>query len=226
MMIERMGTSALDFPPRAEGRYGKGERFSVEKSGGSSEEPGATEGTNHRAERAGTRRRPAVRYAKRAGETHGLREHAHEEEFKIEETEFHLDFGEEVKDPGQGDSQGTGEGGSGGGSDDQAAAADFEELTAHLLGLQGEIREVTLLLPALGRVTARSENGAITIVVDVPQHLLAAVRRGGEEMRERMNQKGLFVTRILVRSHDEEAAAESPEPAQKRSARGLVDVMA
>ncbi len=231
-MIERVGSDSLEIAPHSEDRYRrghKGERFSIDKRGGA-EDPGAPEGSTGRGERTGAgRRRPSVRYAKRAGEMHGAREHTHEDSFKVEEAEFNLDFfqGDEGSG-GTGTSEnGEGGGGQGGDAEDRATASDFEALTTHLLNLQEPIREVTLYLPALGRVTARTEAGAINIILDVPRRLLGAVRRGQKEMQERMIRQGLNVARILLETHEEE----EPAPAGVRDpgswpARGLVDVMA
>lgn len=228
MNIESIGLQRPDLadPTELRGLRDEGRRFSVDHLSGP-DAPHEVDRALSQSERANeNRRRPPVRYSRRTSEIHAQKEvHGKEEAQRTERGELRIGPGEYSQPEEEG---GSGPGGTG---EDQehAADADFEALTAHLLRLGGPIREVTLYLPSLGRVTARMDAGAISIVVDVPRSLLPAVRRGEKDLVEQMGRQGLRIARLEIEVHDD------AEPEERRSrqglrtawpTRGLVDVMA
>lgn len=176
-------------------------------------------------ERAGVgRKRPMARPLRRIGE-HGSK-HAHLDEVKVTRRES-LSFSMEDHEapPGEEEAGAAEQGG-----EAEEASADFMTLANHLSRLDGLTREVTLYLPSLGRVTARQEAGALTILACVPRRLVAAVRRGEAELQQRLAHAGLKVAQIKISSQadpgEEAPAASSKQREPLFSHSSLVDVMA
>ncbi|MCS6915118.1 MAG: hypothetical protein RMK29_13970 [Myxococcales bacterium] len=222
MKVEGIGLPALSLPERGELRGVReragAERFSIDGIAGA-DRPGADDAHPLVADRLATRRRGMARAVRRMDGPHAVREVPTEEARAAERTEFHagLDPADPDEDPAPGEQAAE--------EEQAAAAADFEALSAHLLRLGGPIREVTLYLPSLGQVSARLEAGAISIFLNVPRRLVAAVRRGERELRAQMSRLGLRIAQIQIREHDEPGG--KPEaPLRYVAAHGLVDVMA
>lgn len=106
---------------------------------------------------------------------------------------------------------------------------DLGALRAQLQRLREEPQgEVTLLLPALGRVTARAVPEGVAVEMAVPLRQLAALQRAREGLEKSLAAAGLQVASVTLRVlPDPFGGLDAPdESAPRRDARGLVDVLA
>lgn len=106
---------------------------------------------------------------------------------------------------------------------------DLGALRAQLQRLREEPQgEVTLLLPALGRVTARAVPEGVAVEMAVPLRQLGALQRARAGLEQSLAAAGLQVASVTLRVlPDPFGGLDAPdESAPRRDARGLVDVLA
>lgn len=240
--IDHMGGADLDRGARYEPRGARGRKDEPRASEGpgSSEvdAPADIEHASLMRDKAGAARRRAVlRSSRRPGDAHEVhgRDGGHLTDRAVT-LDLDLDLSSDDDAGGGGRSLPADEDRRSG----AAAAAAFEALTEQLvhLGDAGPIHELTLNLPALGRVTARpSESviGGVDLDLCVEPRLLGAVERGAADLRAQLRSAGLPVGTLKIAARKEPPPPAAPAHRWRDTSgsewgddgrRSLIDVMA
>ena len=210
--------TSIDRPLRGSGQGREEFNLELGHHGGVERSSGA--GESGRA----ARRRVPLRFGRRISEIHRRSEHAIEETQRKDPHEH--GFGAQQEAPGQDDSGASPEESESEPSG-QEEGRDFLELQAQLARLPHQpAQEVTLYLPSLGRISARTTADGVMVELAVPLRRLAALQRGQEDLRQRLQRAGIVVSSLVLRVLPAYLEDDDEPLAETGGAHGLVDVLA